>query len=137
MTAIAFTRHANLQSAQAGYRRWIDEKAGEVRQRFARDWLIDEEYWLAAQQAQTFADGGYSGDAPDAVQSWADASNRTPQQAADNILATRATYNAALEQVRRIRLTAKQSVMQASTVRDAFDVAEAAVATLDAITPPA
>ena len=135
MTTIQFNQHADLKAAQTHHQRRIDEKAGAVRQRFARDWLLDEEYTLAANQAQAYADGGYNGTAPEAVQAWADAAGMSAQAATDDILATRQTYNAALEKVRRIRLTAKQQVAQVTTARAAFDAAETSISDLDAVAP--
>lgn len=135
MTTIQFNQHADLAAAKKHHQDRIDSKAGDVRQRFARDWLLDEEYTLAANQAQVYADNSYSGNAPEAVQAWADAAGMSAQAATDDILATRQTYNAALEKVRRIRLTAKQQVTQVTTVRAAFDAAETAVANLDAVVP--
>ena len=136
MTTITFNQHADLQAAITHHQRRIDAKAGEVRQRFARDWLIDEEYTLAANQAQAYVDNGYSGEVPETVQAWADAAGMSVQNAADDILETRDAYNTALEAVRRIRLTAKKAVAQAATVRAAYDIAEQAVTDLDAVTPP-
>jgi len=136
MTDLSFARWPNLSEAQAHHQRRIDDKAGAVRQRFAPDWLIDEEYWLTAQQAQAYADGGYSGDVPEAVQSWADAANMTAKEAADDILATRQDYEQALMQIRRIRLVAKQQAAKASAVRDVYAAAEQGIANLDSVTPP-
>lgn len=136
MTTIQFSQHADMASAQAHHQRRVDEQAGAVRQRFARDWLIDEEYALAAKQAQVFADNNYSGDAPEAVQAWADAAGMTAQAAADDILATRDAYTGALEKIRRIRLEAKQRIAGVDTGRAAYDIAEQAVTELDAVTPP-
>jgi hypothetical protein len=135
MTDVQFSVHSDIAEARFLHKRRVDEKAGAVRQRFARDWLVDEEYVLAAEQAQTFADGGYIGDAPEAVQAWADAAGMTEQSAADDILATRDAYTGALEQIRRIRLEAKQRIAGVDTARAAYDIAEQAVSDLDAIAP--
>ena len=135
MTDIIFNRWGSLDEAIAHYRSSLDEKAGEVRRRFARDWLIDEEYTLSAEQAQAFVDGGYSGDAPESVQAWADAAGMTAKGAADDILATRDAYNVALQQVRRARLTGKESIKLASTAREARQIHDQAYADLDAIKP--
>ena len=118
MTTIQFNQHADLAEAKETYKRRIDAKAGEIRQRFAQDWLIDEDY---------------SGDAPEVVQAWADITDMTGKQATDDILATRDAFNSALEQVRRIRLTGKSEVTQATTIRTAFDKAEMRIAELETI----
>lgn len=51
---------------------------------------------------------------PDFVASWAEAAQMSPSQAADDILANAAAWRAALGQLRRIRLKAKQSALRAS-----------------------
>jgi len=136
LSTIRFNQHENLDEAKLHHQDRVDGKAGAVRQRFAHNWLIEEEYELAAKQAQAYVDNGYNGEAPEAVQAWADAAGMTGQGSADNILAMRAAYKAELENIRRIRLTAKQQVAQASTEREAFDAAEHAISQLDAVTPP-
>jgi len=69
------------------------------------------------------------------VQAWADAAGMSAQAAADDILAMRDAYRRALEQIRRIRLEAKQRIAGVDTPRAAYDIAEQAVTDLDAVTP--
>lgn len=135
MTAISFNRWASLDEAITHYRASLDEKAGEVRRRFAREWLIDEEYMLAARQADEYAARSYADPVPEAVQSWADAAGMTAKSSAEDIRATRDSYNSALEYVRRTRLVAKESIRAATSARDMRSIHDQAWAELDAVTP--
>ena len=135
MSTISFSRWASLAEAVTHYQDALDAFAGEVRRRFAFSWAIDEEYQLTAEQAQAYVDVGYTGTPGDTVQSWADATGNSAQWAADDILTTRDAYVAALEGVRRIRLTAKAQMAAASTARDVKAVYDTAYAQLDAIAP--
>ena len=91
------------------------------------------EYDVVAADAATFKAGGYIGDLPASIQTWADIKGYTPQQATDDILATRDAYLAALLQVRDIRLKAKAAIMAAITMADADSLAETAIGQLNAI----
>jgi hypothetical protein len=73
------------------------------------------EYAEAEAQAQVYKDAGYVGDAPDYVQSWADAAGLTTQAAADDILATAAAWRTAQEAIRANRLSCKQAAKAAAT----------------------
>lgn len=73
-----------------------------------------QEYNVARGQAQAFAQGGYNGAAPTSVASWAQAKNQTAQWAADDILATAALWEQAMQTIRAARLLAKEQVRSAS-----------------------
>lgn len=68
------------------------------------------------------------------VAAWA-ISGRTPQQAADSILAEAAQYNGALVQLRTTRLQAKELIRQAmanGNVEQAEDIAAETIASIEA-----
>lgn len=87
----------------------VDEAADAAREAVAGDPLRAVEYERAAAEAQAFADAGYQGDVPPMVAAWA-INGRTPQQAADNILGEAAQYQAALVQIRALRLQTKELI---------------------------
>lgn len=88
----------------------IDAAADKARGDVAGDPLRAVEYQRSADQAQAFKDAGYPVDnVPPMVAAWA-IGGRTPQQAADSILAEAAAYNGALEWIRATRLAAKEQV---------------------------
>jgi hypothetical protein len=92
------------------------------------------EYATAATEAQAFAAAGYQGTVPPMVAAWA-INGRTPQQAVDSILAEAAQYNAALVQLRTVRLNAKElirSAMGAGNVEQAQGVAAETIASIEA-----
>jgi hypothetical protein len=66
-----------------------------------------EEYRTAESEAQAYKDAGYTGQAGANVNSWALAQGWTDQQAADDILATAASWRGALEAIRAKRLLLK------------------------------
>lgn len=113
----------------------IDTAADTARARVAGDSLRAVEYDRAASEAQAFADAGYPVDAvPRTVAAWA-ISGRTPQQAADSILAEAAAYTEALYVIRETRLAAKEQVrklMAAGEVEQAQQLAEQTIAAIEA-----
>lgn len=112
----------------------IDTAADAARRAVAGDPLRAVEYDRAASEAQAFAAAGYQGDVPPMVAAWA-ISGRTPQQAADGILAEAAQYNAALVQLRATRLQAKELIRQAmanGNVEQAQDIAAETIAAIEA-----
>lgn len=90
----------------------IDVAADAARRAVAGDPLRAVEYDRTAAEAQAFSDAGYQGDVPPMVAAWA-ISGRTPQQAAEIILAEAAEYTNALIQLRTIRLQAKELIRAA------------------------
>lgn len=115
----------------------IDTAADAARRAVAGDPLRAMEYDRARLQAEQFAAADYQGEVPAMVAAWA-INGRTPQQAADSILAEAAAYTNALELLRATRLAAKEQVralMAANQVEQAqqltdqtIDAIEAAVA---------
>ena len=73
------------------------------------------EYEAAERQAQEFADGGFLGQAPAMVASWATAKGWTGQQAAQDILTVAAQWRGAQEQIRAQRLLRKEAARAAAT----------------------
>jgi len=74
------------------------------------------EYAEAEAQAQAFKDAAYAGAAPAYVQAWADATGKTAQWAADDILATAAAWRAAQTSIRANRLARKEAARKAADV---------------------
>lgn len=87
----------------------IDTAVDAARRAVAGDPLRAVEYDRARLQAEQFAAADYQGEVPAMVAAWA-INGRTPQQAADSILAEAAAYTNALELLRTTRLAAKSSV---------------------------
>ena len=118
-------------------KRWIDQKAGEARQRFPSPGnLVEMEYKIAEAEALAFQDAGYPSDAvPQSVQDWATVKGWSAQQAAVDIIVTAGLWNGVLLLIRRLRLQGKAAV-DASANHDAVDVALAEVAAaLDMVQP--
>lgn len=112
----------------------IDAAADAARRAVAGDPLRAVEYANAATEAQFFANADYLGDVPPMVAAWA-INGRTPQQAADDILREAAQYNAALVQLRVVRLNAKELIrtaMAAGQVEQAQDIADETIASIEA-----
>lgn len=127
------TRHESLNAAKATYERDIDEAAGEVRASYASNGpFIAAEYERAAATADAYLAGDTSNDA--SVTAWAQAAGMTRAEAAQDIIATRDQWHAVLDQVRSIRLDGKSRVRAATSVRQAYDRAQAAIAELRVLT---
>ena len=112
----------------------IDTAADAARRAVAGDPLRAVEYANAATEAQAFAAAGYQGTVPPMVAAWA-INGRTPQQAADDILREAAQYNAALVQLRTVRLNAKELIraaMAAGNIEHAQDIAAETIASIEA-----
>lgn len=111
----------------------IDRAADAARHAVAGDPLRAEEYKTAAAEAKQFAAAGYPVDAvPPMVAAWA-INGRTANQAADNILAEAAQYNAALVQLRTVRLAAKEQVRALMGGGADTEAQQLAIATVAAI----
>lgn len=91
------------------------------------------EYQQANTDAQQFKAAGYAGTVPSTVQCWATASNITPQQSADNIIATATAWISALEAIREARLIGKANVNKAANTADAQTAAASAIAQIQAV----
>ncbi|MFE2006429.1 hypothetical protein ACFW6U_13640 [Pseudomonas guariconensis] len=112
----------------------IDTAADSARRAVAGDPLRAVEYDRARVAAEAFAAADYQGEVPAMVAAWA-INGRTPQQAADNILAEAARYTAALELLRTTRLAAKEklrTLMAAGQVDDAKKLTEQTIASIEA-----
>lgn len=96
----------------------IDKVADEIRYKFIGDAARIKEYDTANQEATAFKAGGYAGDVPQSIKSWAEAKEWTNQAAADDILATAAAWNAVLYSIRDVRLKGKESVRSAVSMED-------------------
>jgi len=123
-------RAALLVSAKAAHCQAIDAAADAARLAVAGDALRVVEYERAENEAQAYRDASYAGTVPPAVASWADAKSWTARQAADDILAEAARWNAALYAIRDRRLKGKESVRSAVDEAAAQAQAEAVIAAL-------
>lgn len=112
----------------------IDTAADTARRAVAGDPLRAIEYDRARLAAEQFAAAGYQGDVPTMVAAWA-INGRTPQQAADSILAEADAYTNALELLRTTRLAAKEQVrtlMAANQVDQAQQLTAQTIAAIEA-----
>jgi hypothetical protein len=112
----------------------IDATADRARRAVAGDPLRAVEYDRARLAAEQFAAAGYQGEVPTMVAAWA-INGRTPQQAADSILAEAAAYTNALELLRTTRLAAKEQVralMAAGQVEQAQQLTDQTIASIEA-----
>lgn len=107
--------------------RRIDTVADAARLAIAGDPLRVVEYERAATEAQAYKDAGYTGTAPPAVKSWADAKNWDGQRAADNILIEAAVWNQALYGIRDMRLKGKEAVRNTADEATAQASADAVI----------
>lgn len=112
----------------------IDDAADDARRAVAGDPLRAVEYDRARLAAEQFAAADYQGEVPAMVAAWA-INGRTPQQAADSILAEAAAYTNALELLRTTRLAAKEQVrtlMAAGEVEQAQQLTDQTIAAIEA-----
>jgi hypothetical protein len=112
----------------------IDTAADAARRAVAGDPLRAVEYDRARLAAEAFAAADYQGEVPAMVAAWA-INGRTPQQAADDILAEAAAYTNALELLRTTRLAAKEQIrmlMADNQVEQAQQFTEQTIAAIEA-----
>lgn len=112
----------------------IDTAADAARRAVAGDPLRAVEYDRARLAAEQFAAAGYQGEVPAMVAAWA-ITGRTPQQAADSILAEAAAYTNALELLRTTRLAAKgqiRTLMAAGQIEQARQLTDQTIAAIEA-----
>ncbi|WP_322978986.1 phage tail protein [Pseudomonas sp. C11] len=112
----------------------IDTAADAARRAVAGDPLRAVEYDRARLAAEQFAAADYLGEVPAMVAAWA-INGRTPQQAADSILAEAAAYTNALELLRSTRLAAKEQIrtlIAAGEVEQAQQLTDQTIATIEA-----
>jgi hypothetical protein len=91
------------------------------------------EYQQADIDARAFKAAGYTGEVPETVQCQCIASGMTPEQAADDIIATAANWNAALVAIRSARLIGKGKVNAAETEDLANAEAKSAIDAINAV----
>lgn len=111
----------------------IDTAADTARRAVAGDPLRAVEYDRARLAAEQFAAADYQGEVPAMVAAWA-INGRTPQQAAESILAEAAAYTNALELLRTTRLAAKEQIralMTANQVEQAQQLTEQTIAAIE------
>lgn len=132
--AISIVQSPALTATAAQLCARIDHAADAARHTVAGDPLRAVEYDRARLDAEAFATADYQGTVPPMVAAWA-INGRTPQQAADSILAEAAAYTTALVQLRATRLQAKEQIrvlMAASEVEQAQQLTEQTVAAIEA-----
>lgn len=93
----------------------LDDLAEACRQAAIVNDLRAAEYEYTAQSALEYKNANYAGDVPPAILSWATASNKTPQEACDDILDRRRQYLDALLTIRDQRLRGKALIRQQTT----------------------
>jgi len=129
---IALPMHDESMRSKMQAKRLIDQAAGRARCRFASPGnMIEEEY----NQAKRFSIAFLLDDTqsvPPMVQSWATASNRTPVEAAQNIVNTGLVWEQILNVTYDLRIRGKSAV-DSATVETFVSVAENYINQLDAI----
>ncbi|MDF2073186.1 phage tail protein [Pseudomonas mendocina] len=131
---IEITERAGDEVTAAALCQRIDTAADAARRAVAGDPLRAVEYDRARVQAEQFAAADYQGEVPAMVAAWA-INGRTPQQAADSILAEASAYTNALELLRTTRLAAKEQVralMAANQVEQAQQLTDQTIASIKA-----
>lgn len=93
----------------------LDDLGEAARQAAIVNDLRAVEYEYTAQSALEYKNANYAGDVPPAILSWATASNKTPQEACDDILDRRRQYLDALLTIRDQRLRGKALIRQQTT----------------------
>jgi hypothetical protein len=120
--APAWVETATLADAIAAAINRIDSAADAARLDVISRQTNTLEYQLTEPEARSFKAAGYpDGDVPPCVASWVKAKWRdamTPQQAADDIIATADRWYQIAYAIRELRLCAKEDVRHAATVDD-------------------
>lgn len=73
------------------------------------------EYQKAEAQARAYRAAGYGGETPNAVASWAKATGKSTQWAADDIIATADAWHTAEDTIRDVRLACKEAARNSKT----------------------
>ncbi len=110
----------------------IEEAADTARVAVMGSSLIYIEYQLAEDEARAFKDAGFKGDVPTTVQAWADATEVTPQEAAESMLNEAAAWKGAVCAIRAARLVGKRKALKAASHDEAEAIADKAIATINA-----
>lgn len=78
----------------------------------------EREYTEAYADAAAYRDSGYSGDVPDTVADYAEIKGWTPQQAADDVIATGDLWKTAMREIRKNRLARKENCRNAASLEE-------------------
>lgn len=132
---LVWVETATLEQAQIEAISSIDAFADAARLAVVGDAARIKEYERAQAGAEAYRDAGFTGEVPPAVASWAYAKRRsewTAQQAAEDILAASSRWYAALDEIRALRLDAKECTRFAETNEEVVAIAATFRATLTA-----
>lgn len=111
----------------------IEQAADQARTLVLGDSLRAVEYQMAEADAKTFMVAGFDGEVPATVQAVVDASEVSPQAAAELILAESAAWRGALCEIRAARLKGKQAMLKATTHAEAEGYADTAIDAIRAV----
>lgn len=114
----------------------IDEAAGAARIAYvSKGLLIEEEYRLAKSQADEWIAAGQPNEVPSAIQSWAQAAEMIPEEAANDILATATQWEGILTAIRDARLNGKAALNAADTRQKMIEATATQVAAIKSLLP--
>ena len=117
-------------------KREIDEAAGRTRAKYITTVQGQAEtYQMKAADAEAYKAAGYPADTTNHpwVAAEAAAQGKTPQQATDFLLATRAQWVQLGTEIERVRLQGKIAVAAATTIHGVLAAKRAAIAALEAM----
>lgn len=109
-----------FEELKAQYKNAIDGLAGQTRLRYITDVPGQEAtYLLKAQQAEAYAVAGFAGTVPAMLAAEAAATNQTPQQVAQSVIATRDVWvNVLNPQIESVRIGGKMKVDAAADAKE-------------------
>lgn len=109
-----------FEELKAQYKNAIDGLAGQTRLRYITDVPGQEAtYLLKAQQAEAYAVAGFAGTVPAMLAAEAAATNQTPQQVAQIVIATRDVWvNVLNPQIESVRIGGKMKVDAAADAKE-------------------
>lgn len=111
----------------------IEQAADQARASVLGDPLRAVEYQMAEADAKAFMVAGFDGLVPATVQAVVDASEVSPQAAAELVLAESAAWRGALCEIRAARLKGKQAMLKATTHAEAEGYADTAIDAIRAV----
>lgn len=111
----------------------IEQAADQARASVLGDPLRAVENQMAEADAKAFMVAGFDGLVPATVQAVVDASEVSPQAAAELILAESAAWRGALCEIRAARLKGKQAMLKATTHAEAESYADTAIDAIRAV----
>jgi hypothetical protein len=133
---LTVTKLSSLQEAISFYQLRLDEEVDQIRARYpAIGQYMAEEYRVTADQALAFQQVGYVGPAPLGVDAWARAAGMTAQEAAEDILLTKAMYELMLMLTRDARLNGKVQIATATTSLEAKAFYDSIIAAMQSQLP--